>query len=112
MTMEIYDMPDGSPDDFVEVLVEDLARKHPFQAIFKDQRVKRMVVPEWQKEMYFVIIPGEFDLVDPEFLRFNKLAERNGWAFACRMGIRFCNDEVILRYVKRLPDNEDNNERK
>jgi len=111
MTMEIYDMPDETPEQFVDALVEGLARKHTFQAIFKDQRVKYMVVPEWQKEMYFVIVPGEFDLVGPEFLRFNKLAERNGWAFACQMGISFCNSEVILRYVKRLPDDEDNNER-
>jgi len=73
MTMEIYDMPDETPEQFVDALVEGLARK--------------------------------------EFLRFNKLAERNGWAFACQMGISFCNSEVILRYVKRLPDDEDNNER-
>ena len=111
MTMEVYDMPDESPDEFVDALVETLARKHPFRPIFKDLPVKRMVVPEWQKELYFVIVPGEFDLVDREFLRFNKLAERNGWEFACAMSIQFNTDEVILRYVKRLPDNEDNNER-
>ena len=104
MTMEIYDMPDETPEQFVDALVEGLARKHPFQAIFKDLRVKYMIVPEWQKELYFVIVPGEFDLVDPEFLRFNKLAERNGWEFACAMSIQFNTDEVILRYVKRLSE--------